>query len=98
VKGARVQRRDDGTFSLSGELSFASVPEVWKAAESLFEGASQFEIDLSEVTRSDSSGLALLVEWARYARREGKEIRFVRVPDQMIAIARVSGLDRVLPL
>ena len=56
------------------------------------------DIDLSHVERSDSAGLALLVECLRHARQSGKTIRFFNIPAQMLAIARVSGLDEVLPL
>ncbi len=56
------------------------------------------EIDLKGVTRADSAGLALLVEWLRAAERAGKSISFVNVPVQLSSIARISGLDEILSL
>jgi len=50
------------------------------------------------VQRSDRAGLALLVEWLREARQTGQSVRFFNMPAQMLAMARVSGLDQVLPL
>jgi phospholipid transport system transporter-binding protein len=50
------------------------------------------------VERSDSAGLALLVECLRQAHQSGKSLRFFNIPAQMLAIARVSSLDQVLPL
>ncbi|HEB99345.1 MAG TPA: STAS domain-containing protein, partial [Thiotrichales bacterium] len=52
----------------------------------------------SGVGRADSAGLALLVEWMREARRQGREIRFLGMPAQMSAIAEVSGLSELLPV
>ena len=37
-------------------------------------------------------------ECLRHARETGKTIRFFNIPAQMLAIARVSALDEVLPL
>jgi hypothetical protein len=34
----------------------------------------------------------------RHARHAEREIRFLNMPTQMLNIARVSGLDEVLPL
>lgn len=83
---------------LSGELSFHTVPDLWRQTRELFKGCPTLTIDLSGVERSDSAGLALLVEWMREAARCGTELRFVNMPTQMLAIARVSSLDRILPL
>jgi phospholipid transport system transporter-binding protein len=97
VNGGQVGSGDDGRLSLSGVLSFATVPEVWAQARPLIEASPRLSVDLGGVTRADSAGLALLVECLRAARQRRKEIVFVNMPDQMLAVARVSGLDRVLP-
>lgn len=88
-----------GCFVLSGDLSFETVPRLLESGRVLFEGGTgAIRVDLAAVTRSDSAGLALLVEWLRSARRSGREIAFLNIPAKMLATARVSGLDRVLPL
>jgi phospholipid transport system transporter-binding protein len=51
---------------------------------------------LRAVTRADSAGLALMVEWLREARRRGGRLEVVNMPDQMFGIAHMSKLDRVL--
>lgn len=88
----------DGRLVLSGELSYETVVRVRGEAESLLEGAESIQVDLQDISRSDSAGLALLVDWMRTAKRLGKAIQFLNIPQQMLAIARVSGLDEVLPL
>jgi phospholipid transport system transporter-binding protein len=54
-------------------------------------------VDLSDVTRMDSAGLALLVEWQGQARRLNTTLRFHNIPAGIAAIAEVYGLDAVLP-
>jgi len=61
-------------------------------------GKEQVTVDLAGVTRSDSAGLALLVEWLRESELAGNTIRFVNVPAQLLSIARVCGLEEILSL
>ena len=91
--------KSDGSFVIDGELVFDTVPDLLLSSRPLFEtpGAT-IGLDLHGVTRGDSAGLALLVEWLRAARQGGKTITFRNIPDQMIALAKVSGLDALLQL
>lgn len=98
MNGATIRRAVDGRLTLSGELDFASVTRLNGEALKLLGSAQAVRIDLQGIVRSDSAGLALLIEWMRVARRLGKPIQFLNIPAQMLAIARVSGLDEVLPL
>ena len=88
-----------GSYLVSGELDFDTVPGLLELGRSMLEGggADPLRLDLRGVTRADSAGLALLIEWFKAARRGGREITFVNVPPQILAMARVSGLDGVLP-
>jgi len=89
---------DTNRFHLKGELSFKTVNTIINEAKSLFLSATELDIDLAGVTRSDSAGLALLVEWMRIASATSRPISFRNVPDQMMAIAGTSGLDKLLPI
>ena len=89
---------NNGVISVSGELTFKTANQILLEAPILFEELSHLEIDLADVTRSDSAGLALLVDWMRYAQRGNKEIVFHHMPKQLLAIANASGLDELLPV
>ena len=95
---ASIEVGKNGRLEIHGDLNFDSVPGLWQRCCARFSGRDQLDIDLSQVVRSDSAGLALLVECLRQARRTGKTIRFFNIPAQMLAMARVSSLDQVLPL
>ena len=89
---------DTDLLRVKGELTFATANDIFKQSQSLFAPISTLDIDLADVTRSDSAGLALLVEWIRSARQKNKTIVFHNVPDQILAIASASGVDELLPI
>lgn len=93
-----LKRREDGCFILSGTLSFKTVPVVWRQGLDVFNEAPSLLLDLSSIKRSDSAGVALLIEWMRFARRHNKPISYINMPQQMLAIVRASSLDTILPL
>ena len=88
---------DSQYFHLKGELSFKTVYSVLTESEKLFLSASELQVDLAGVTRSDSAGLALLLEWMRLASSTDRPIYFRNIPAQMMAIAAMSGFDKLLP-
>lgn len=96
---ASLSRRDDGSYVLRGELGFATVTALLKHAGEMFgSGADPITVDLDGVSRADSAGLSLLIEWWRQARVQGKSIRYINLPEQMLAMAELGGLDDILPV
>jgi phospholipid transport system transporter-binding protein len=53
-------------------------------------------IDLGGVTGSDSSGLALLIEWLSVARGVGRSLRYENMPVQLHQLARLSEVEELL--
>lgn len=95
---AEITRVDVGRMQLCGVLNLASVAALLADIERLEYDASSVVVDLKTVEHADSAGVALLLAWMRHARHAEREIRFLNMPTQMLNIARVSGLDEVLPL
>lgn len=87
-----------GRWLLQGELDFETVPAALHHAGARMLGNGRLEVDLRDVTRADSAGLALLVEWLRESENAGNEIVFVNIPEQLLSIARVCGLEDILSL
>jgi phospholipid transport system transporter-binding protein len=50
------------------------------------------------VQRSDSAGLALVLEWMREVQGRGSVLKLRNLPEQMRALARLSGLQGLLPV
>lgn len=81
--------------SVSGPLTFYSVPSIFAASGKWFAG-SALTIDLKQVTQADSAGLALLIEWLRQARKANVSLTFANIPPQMQVLIRVNGLQDTL--
>jgi phospholipid transport system transporter-binding protein len=95
----RLQINGDGRYRLPEALTFATTPRLYLQTGEMFNTPlPRLTFDLAGVQRVDSAGLALLLEWLREARRRSKEIRFQNIPGQLAAIAKVSGLNDILPL
>ena len=91
---------EGGLFQISGELSFNTVNALLAESKTtLFATDSgQLDLELAAVSRADSAGLALLIQWMRMAREHHKEIRFHHLPEQLLAIARAGELEPLLPV
>lgn len=77
---------------ISGDLNFKTIVLLWKQSLPYLENISHIDIDLSQVTNSNSAGLALLLEWLKYGKREKKTITFNGIPSQLHSIAEVAGI------
>jgi phospholipid transport system transporter-binding protein len=88
----------DGRLGIRGELTFASVPDLWQQSKRLFTTLDQgdLELDLKEVYKVDSAGLALLVAWTRWAHSQTKSLHFQNIPPQLQALARANNLNALL--
>ena len=98
MKNTQLEIADDGRLLLRGELSMGTVPELLKQAHLQSGGDAPIRVDLQGVERADSAGVALLIEWQRDASRQQRSISFQNIPSQMLAIARLSGVDELLAL
>lgn len=88
----------DGGFRVAGRLGFDTVHEVWETSRAALGGASQPRLDLGDVSYVDSAGLALVLEWAAWARAAGGQVLLQRVPDKLRDLARISEVDALLGL
>ena len=89
-------RRDGRRMVIGGPVTLANVSRV------LEEGRRHLEegvrtVDLSEVTELDSSLLAAMFAWLRDAKAREHEIAFVHLPDALRTIARLYGVDELIP-
>ena len=93
---AGITINDDGSWLLSGELNFDTVPSLLARPAVALKAGSDVRVDLSAVTRVDSAGLALMIEWLRVSERVGIAITFENVPEQLRSIAQICDLDKIL--
>jgi len=86
----------EGRFALNGELSFDTAAAALERGRSLFSRQKNISLDLAGVTRTDSAGLALLLEWVNWARNNERHIAFRNIPAQIMSIAQISEMEHML--
>ena len=59
--------------------------------------AGESVFDLGGVKAADSTGVALMLAWQRKAQSLGQRLSFVNVPKNVCALARLYGVDGLLP-
>ncbi len=96
VTRPRIESPAAGRVEITGDLTFDTVAEIVSRGDEVLGDDGRITLDLRSVTRADSAGLALMVEWLREARRRGGRLQVVNMPEQMFSIAQMSKLDRVL--
>ena len=87
---------DAGRYRLSGVAGFGNGRALLEQGSAAFQGQAAVEVDLSGVTSTDSAGLAVLLTWVERARANGQRLRFEGLPGQLVAIARVCGVESML--
>lgn len=93
---ADLEPLEGGRSRVNGVLHFTTVTALLRSgSEAIAEGRAAV-IDLSGVKDSDSSGLALLIEWLSIARAEGKSLRYENIPAQLHQLARLSDVEELL--
>jgi phospholipid transport system transporter-binding protein len=87
-----------GRIVVTGELTFASAREARQLGLLVLESsrATKLVIDCSGVTRADSAGLAVLLDWLAWGRRKSRNVTLENLPASLVAIARISEIDGLL--
>jgi phospholipid transport system transporter-binding protein len=99
VSDIAIEAVGDGKYRVSGELNFDTVTQALNQSKNMFDQAADvINVDLGGITRTNSAGIALLIEWLRAAKQKHKEVLFHHIPEKMLAIAKVSDLADILPL
>jgi phospholipid transport system transporter-binding protein len=87
-----------GRYAIRGALTFLTAKRASESAERTLEdpAATSIEVDCAAVSESDSAGLAVLVNWLALAQRLGRGLRFLNLPAEIHALARISDIDEIV--
>ena len=93
-----VSEPSQGRVTVTGELTFATARDARQFGVLVLESSSaqSIVIDCSGVTRADSAGLAVLLDWLAWGRRKSRALSLQNLPASLLAIARISELDGLL--
>ena len=89
-------RREGPRLILSGPVTLSNVASLLEEGRRhLGEGVQT--VDLGEVSEMDSALLALLLAWLRDTKASGSPVAFANLPQSLRTIARLYGVDHLLP-
>jgi len=93
-----ISEPTSGRVLVSGELTFATAREARQLGVLVLESsaADRIVVDCTAVTRADSAGLAVLLDWLSWGRRRSRSVALQGLPPALVAIARISEVDELL--
>jgi phospholipid transport system transporter-binding protein len=95
--GAATFEIQDGERSrVLGTLHFSTVSALLTSGTQAIMAGRAAVIDLSTVAESDSSGLALLIEWLSIAKSADRPLKYENVPSQIKQLAVLSEVESLL--
>lgn len=83
-------------FIVSGSLMVGNVMSVYEKSLASLNSGAAFLFDFSAVKESDSTALALVIEWIKLANTKNQPIKFISLPANLIAIAQAANLEHMV--
>ncbi|SIT03027.1 STAS domain-containing protein [Neptunomonas antarctica] len=85
---------ENKSIELVGDLVFPNIYQIRQKTEaSISAQVGDCVLDFSKVGKVDSSSLSLCLCFLRLAKKQNKEVTFINLPDDMVSIADLVGLD-----
>jgi phospholipid transport system transporter-binding protein len=88
-------RIQENKLILYGDVCFWNVMSVYEKSIAYLSQSSICVIDFSQLHSSDSSGLALIVDWLKWAEKRQKSITLQNVPPFLLSLMKTVGIDRL---
>lgn len=96
VHTAAFELQEGERSRVNGVLHFTTVTALLREGTEAIANGRAAVIDLAGVKDSDSSGLALLIEWLSIARASRHSLRYENIPVQLHQLARLSEVEELL--
>jgi len=93
---AQVEKINAGQYKITGDLDFSTVTALLTQLHTLLGSDLEMTVDLSSLGRSNSAGLALLMELKGDAKRLNRKITFVGIPQLLLDLASMSNVAEIL--
>ena len=95
AEGAFAASEDGGRWTYAGMLTFENAEGVLEAARALPLPSSGVA-DLGGLSHADSAALAVLLALKRHAEGRGAPLAYASVPETLVSLARVYGVDTLV--
>jgi phospholipid transport system transporter-binding protein len=98
VERAEIEILSPGELQIKGCMIHTTVGDLLERTNVLLQDEQEWHFNFEFVTRVDSSGIALVLAWMRLAKAKKIHLKFSHLPQPMVDLARVSGVDTLLPI
>lgn len=85
----------NNALTVQGVLNFANVMSLYQKSLPLIASCKDINVDFSQVKASDSSGVALMMEWMCLGKAQHKKIIFSGVSKELQSIINAAGLSHL---
>ncbi|NOQ13908.1 MAG: STAS domain-containing protein [Methyloprofundus sp.] len=82
-------------YIIKGDLIFSNINKASVKILNFKQSGSTMTIDLQQLGKIDSAGLALLIEWIKFSRKQQIKLQFDNIPAQLTALAKLSYLSEI---
>jgi len=86
-----------GTLAITGELTRHSVAYIKSKEYALWFEHGAINVDLSQVSKADTAGLAWLFYLLEQASNNACLLSFSNIPEKLTKLINLSGVDGLLP-
>lgn len=87
---------DSVSYRVEGDLTFDTVSDLHRQSAAWFgTHTGQLMLDFSGVGRTDSAGIALMLEWIETASKQGQHLRLENLPTQTSQYIEINGLSQL---
>jgi anti-anti-sigma factor len=95
-----VSNIDKNTIYIQGDLTFSSANEAEKLGFQTINkcfnaNIMKINIDLSEVNSVDSSLMAILLSWIKFAKSKDAQLKFINLPKTVESLINLNNLDNI---
>ena len=96
MAGGLNWQREAATLHLTGELDSDTVGPLWRQRQQIMTGIKA--LNLSGLSRVDTSGLALLIHLVAFSRRQNVEVELQGASDNLQTLTKLYNLpEDILP-
>jgi phospholipid transport system transporter-binding protein len=93
-----LKETSPGKLTARGPFTFATAKRAREMGLAALRATNsrELEIDCGGISSSDSAGMTVLLDWLSVARQSGRSLRFLSLPEQLKALARISDVEELL--
>ncbi len=90
--------REPNELHVDGMINFDNATHVMQLGCRFIDKLEIVNINLHELKHSDSSGLAVISAWVRYALHQKKVLKIHSMPKFLSDLGKVSNLEQIFPV